>query len=159
MASTTKRPTTDASKQLLASKNISVTKPRLILVGLLLKEQRPLTVDQVVKLAKGKLALSSLYRVINDLRNGGLINEFTTPENTKVIELITNASRHHHHIFCGNCGSITDFEIDEQLERDLALEIERIENEYSISVKSHSLELLSLCIPCNKKIDSEEWSG
>ena len=153
MASTVKRPTTDASKQLLASKNISVTKPRLILVGLLLREQRPLTVDQVVKLAKGKLALSSLYRVINYLRDCGLINEFTTPENTKVIELITNTSRHHHHIFCGNCDSITDFEIDDQLERDLALEIERIENEYSISVTSHSLELLSLCIPCKNKLD------
>jgi Fe2+ or Zn2+ uptake regulation protein len=153
MASIAKRPTIEASKQLLASKNISATKPRLILVGLLLKENRPLTVDQVVKLAKGNLALSSLYRVINDLRDCGLIAEFTTPENTKVIEIITNTSRHHHHIFCGNCDSITDFEIDDQLERDLASEIQRIENEYSISVISHSLELLSLCVPCKKKLN------
>ena len=153
MASIAKRPTADTSKQLLASKNISATKPRLILVGLLLKEKRPLTVDQVVKLAKGDLALSSLYRVINDLRDCGLIAEFTTPENTKVIEIITNTSRHHHHIFCGNCDSITDFEIDDQLERDLASEIQRIENEYSISVTSHSLELLSLCVPCKKKLN------
>lgn len=153
MASIAKRPTTDASKQLLASKNISATKPRMVLVGLLLKENRPLTVDQVVKLTKGNLALSSLYRVINDLRDCGLIAEFTTPENTKVIEIITNTSRHHHHIFCGNCDSITDFEIDDQLERDLASEIQRIENEYSISVTSHSLELLSLCVPCKKKLN------
>lgn len=153
MASIAKRPAPDASKQLLASKNISATKPRLILVGLLLKEKRPLTVDQVVKLAKGNLALSSLYRVINDLRDGGLLAEFTTPENTKVIEIITNTSRHHHHIFCGSCDSITDFEIDDQLERDLASEIQRIENEYSISVTSHSLELLSLCVPCKKKLN------
>jgi len=153
MASIAKRPTTDASKQLLASKNISATKPRMVLVGLLLKENRPLTVDQVVKLTKGNLALSSLYRVINDLRDCGLIAEFTTPENTKVIEIITNTSRHHHHIFCGNCDSITDFEIDDQLERDLASEIQRIENEYSISVTSHSLELLSICVPCKKKLN------
>ena len=153
MASIAKRPTTDASKQLLASKNISATKPRMVLVGLLLKENRPLTVDQVVKLTKGNLALSSLYRVINDLRDCGLIAEFTTPENTKVIEIITNTSRHHHHIFCGNCDSITDFEIDDQLESDLASEIQRIENEYSISVTSHSLELLSLCVPCKKKLN------
>jgi len=153
MTSIAKRPTTEASKKLLASKNISITKPRLILVGLLLKEKRPLTVDQVVKLALGNLALSSVYRVINDLRDCGLIAEFTTPENTKVIELITNDSRHHHHIFCGNCDSITDFEIDDQIELDLAVEIQRIENEPSISVISHSLELLSLCVPCKKKLD------
>tara|TARA_B100000745_G_scaffold184745_1_gene121126 strand:+ start:1292 stop:1756 length:465 start_codon:yes stop_codon:yes gene_type:complete len=152
MASKIKRPTEQDSKSLLASKNVSITKPRLILVGLLLKEKRPLTVDQVVRLSRGKLALSSLYRVINDLRDCGLIEEFTTPENAKVIELITSDSRHHHHIFCGNCDSITDFEIDPQLEQDLALEIQRIEAEHSISVISHSLELMSLCVPCKEKL-------
>ena len=148
MAPTVKRPATDASQQLLASKNISITKPRLVLVGLLLKEQRPLTVDQVVKLAKGKLALSSLYRVINDLRNGGLINEFTTPENAKVIELITNTSRHHHHIFCEKCGSITDIELTRKLEMVIDEGVKKIEKDYSISIRDHSLELLGTCATC-----------
>ena len=152
MASEIKWPTPQDSKSLLASKNVSVTKPRLIMVDLLLTEKRPLTVDQVVRLSSGKLALSSIYRVINDLKACGLIAEFTTPENAKVIELITSDSRHHHHIFCGNCDSITDFEIDQQLEHDLALEIGRIEAEHSISVISHSLELMSLCIPCKEKL-------
>ena len=149
MASSSKRPTTDASKQLLASKNISVTQPRLILVGLLLKEQRPLTVDQVVKLARGKLALSSLYRVINDLRDCGLINEFTTPENTLVVELKKSDSDHHHHIFCENCVRIIDIELDTKLEAALEKEVGKIEKQYSLSIRGHSLELLGLCGSCS----------
>ena len=53
----------EVSKTLLASKNISITKPRLLLLEILLAQNRPLTVEQVVKLSKGRIALSSLYRV------------------------------------------------------------------------------------------------
>ena len=141
----------EVSKTLLASKNISITKPRLVLLEILLGQKRPLTVDQVVKLSKGKIALSSLYRVINDLRDLRVIAEFQTPDNTKVIELIDHQDRHHHHIFCGSCGSVTDFEINDQLERDLEKEIQKVEVKYSLSVISHSLELLSLCARCMKK--------
>ena len=105
----------EVSKTLLASKNISITKPRLILLEILLGQKRPLTIEQVVRLSKGRIALSSLYRVINDLRELKVIAEFQTPDNTKVIELIDHEDRHHHHIFCGSCGSVTDFEINDLL--------------------------------------------
>jgi len=141
----------EVSKTLLASKNISITKPRLILLEILLGQKRPLTVEQVVRLSKGRIALSSLYRVINDLRELKVIAEFQTPDNTKVIELIDHEDRHHHHIFCGSCGSVTDFEINEKLETDLEKEIQKIEEKYTLSVISHSLELLSLCARCMEK--------
>ena len=141
----------EVSKTLLASKNISITKPRLLLLEILLAQNRPLTVEQVVKLSKGRIALSSLYRVINDLRELNVIAEFQTPDNIKVIELIGHDDTHHHHIFCGSCGSVTDFEINDQLETDLEKEIQKIEDKYTLSVISHSLELLSLCARCMKK--------
>ncbi len=142
---------TKLSRSLLESKNIFVTKPRLFLLEILLKEKRPLSVDQLIKLSKGKLALSSIYRVINDLRDFDLLEEFQNPENIKVVELNNNLDKHHHHIFCASCGSIIDFEIDEKIERDLEKEINKIELKNSISVLSHSLELLSICKKCNKK--------
>ena len=141
----------EVSKTLLASKNISITKPRLLLLEILLAQNRPLTVEQVVKLSKGRIALSSLYRVINDLRELSVIAEFQTPDNIKVIELIGHDDTHHHHIFCGSCGSVTDFEITDQLETDLEKEIQKIEDKYALSVISHSLQLLSLCVRCQEK--------
>jgi len=137
------------SRTLLSSKNASITNPRLIVLELLLKEGRPLTVDQVLKLTNGKIAQSTLYRVINDLRNFGLVTEFTTPENTIVVELKADESDHHHHIFCGKCGSITDIELNPQLEQQLDNEVQRIEGQYSFSINSHSLELFGICNSCS----------
>jgi len=138
------------SRNLLSSRNASITNPRLVVLELLLKESRPLTIDQVLKLSGGKLAQSTLYRVINDLRDFGLITEFTTPENTMVVELNVGGTRHHHHIFCRKCGSITDIELNPGLELNLEAEVKKIENEYSLSIDSHSLELFGSCNSCTK---------
>ena len=138
------------SRTLLSSKNASITNPRLVVLDLLLKQSRPLTIDQVLKLAKGKLAQSTLYRVISDLTEFGLISEFTTPENTIVVELNTGEnSGHHHHIFCENCVRIIDIELDDKLEAALEKEVSKIEKQYSLSIRGHSLELLGLCGPCS----------
>lgn len=138
----------EISRALLNSSAVTVTQPRLSLLAILLSEKRPLTVDQISRLSKGKIALSSLYRIIKDLKDSGIISEFQTPENTKVIELTEHQNEHHHHIFCRECGAITDFEINASLERDLEIEIRRVEYQYSVSVTSHSLELQSLCLKC-----------
>ena len=138
------------SRDLLSSKNATMTNPRLVVLDLLLIENRPLTIDQVLTLSKGKLVKSTLYRVINDLRDFGLITEFTTPENTMVIELNSEDSNHHHHIFCKECGSITDIELNSDLESALEKEVAKIEKYRSISIDSHSLELFGTCDDCAK---------
>ncbi len=139
------------SRNLLSSRNASITNPRLVVLELLLKESRPLTIDQVLKLSRGKLAQSTLYRVISDLRDFGLISEFTTPENTMVVELNVGWTRHHHHIFCRKCGSITDIELNPELELNLEKEVKKIENEYSFLIDSHSLELFGSCNSCTNE--------
>ena len=138
------------SRDLLSSKNATMTNPRLVVLDLLLIENRPLTIDQVLTLSKGKLVQSTLYRVINDLRDFGLITEFTTPENTMVIELNSEDSNHHHHIFCKDCGSITDIELNADLESALEKEVAKIEKYRSISIDSHSLESFGTCDDCAK---------
>ena len=138
------------SRDLLSSKNATMTNPRLVVLDLLLIENRPLTIDQVLTLSKGKLVQSTLNRVINDLRDFGLITEFTTPENTMVIELNSEDSNHHHHIFCKECGSITDIELNSDLESALEKEVAKIEKYRSISIDSHSLELFGTCDDCAK---------
>ena len=138
------------SRSLLSSKKVSITNPRLVVLGLLLQQERPLTIEQLLKLSKGKLAQSTLYRVINDLGSFGLITEFTTPENTIVVELNTEDVNHHHHIFCENCGRIIDIELDNELEGDIEKEVRNIEEQYSLSIHGHSLELTGLCDSCNR---------
>jgi Fur family ferric uptake transcriptional regulator len=136
------------SRQLLVDNNIPVTEPRLLFLEILLKNEGPLKIQEVIKFSKGKLAVSSLYRIINDLKGLNLINEFKTLENTKVIELVSLEGDHHHHVFCENCGAVYDFEFNNDLEKKLDKEIKNVESELNISVTSHSLELHGLCNNC-----------
>ena len=136
------------SRQLLVDNNIPVTEPRLLLLEILLKNEGPLKIQEVIKFSKGKLALSSLYRIINDLKDQNLINEFKTLESTKVIELVSMEDDHHHHVFCENCGAVYDFEFTNNLEKKIDQEIKNVELEMNISVTSHSLELHGLCNNC-----------
>ena len=142
---------TQQCRKLLVDHNIPITRPRIVLLEILLQNKGPLKVEDVIKLSEGKLALSSLYRIINMLKNMNLISEFQTPDNTKVIELSNIKNEHHHHIFCKSCGSVEDFELNATLEKHLENEIEVIESSHNISVLSHSLELLSICNPCKTK--------
>ena len=87
----------------------------------------PWKIQEVIELSKGKLAISSLYRIINNLKNFKLINEFQTLENTKVIELVS-IDDHHHHIFCESCGAVYDFEVNSSIEKELEEELIKIES-------------------------------
>ena len=141
---------TEECRQLLRAYNIPITRPRILLLEILLQNKGPLRVEDVIKLSKGKIAISSLYRIINMLKKLNLISEFQTPDNTKVIELSNIKGDHHHHIFCNVCGAVDDFELNDVLEENLKKEIEAIESSYDISVLSHSLELLSICNKCRE---------
>tara|TARA_B100001109_G_scaffold255211_1_gene257200 strand:+ start:236 stop:694 length:459 start_codon:yes stop_codon:yes gene_type:complete len=141
---------TQKSRKILSDNNIPVTKPRLLVIEILLKNNGPLKVEEVIKLSKGKLAISSLYRIINNLKNFNLINEFQNLDNNKIIELSSFEGDHHHHIFCEFCGSVYDFDLDNQIEKELEKEIVKVEKNYNFKVKSHSLELLGYCNNCQK---------
>ncbi|MQG24686.1 MAG: transcriptional repressor [SAR202 cluster bacterium] len=143
---------TQQCRQLLVDNEIPVTRPRILLLEILLQHKGPIRIEDVIKLSEGKLALSSLYRIINFLKSSNLISEFQTPDNTKVIELSNLKDNHHHHVFCQTCGSVEDFELNEGTETSLQKEIQKIEALNNISVLSHSLELLSICNPCQAKI-------
>ena len=116
---------------------------------MIIKEDRPLSIAQLLHLANGELAQSPVYRVVNDLTTCGLIVGFTTPENTRVVELKKSDSDHHHHIFCENCVRIIDIELDNKFEAALEKEVGKIEKQYSLSIRGHSLELLGLCGSCS----------
>jgi Fur family ferric uptake transcriptional regulator len=128
------------SRSLLNSKNASITNPRLVVLDILLKEQRPLTIDQLLRISQGTIAQSTLYRVINDLREFELVSEFTTPENNMVVELNTTDSGHHHHLFCSQCGSITDIELNNDLELELETEARQIEKAHDFLIESNLID-------------------
>ena len=132
------------SKQILSDHKVSITNPRILVIEALLENNNPLTVDELQIKLKDKVAKSTLYRVLNDLKKINILNEFTNPENATVVELLLEDGSHHH-LFCSDCGEIIDIQMGDEFEKTLSKEIKRIEKKFNFSVEDHRLELFGKC--------------
>ena len=86
----------------LKSKGIAATKPRVLLLEILWGINAPISVQQLYQSNSEKFALSTLYRVVNDLATADIIETFTSPDQNIWIE-IKAEDGHHHHLYCESC--------------------------------------------------------
>ena len=75
-------------RNILSQHKVSITNPRIIVLDTLLNFGNPITIEELQSKLKGKVAKSTLYRVLNDLKKINILNEFTSPDNSVVVELI-----------------------------------------------------------------------
>ena len=134
-----------SSREILSDNNISITNPRIIVLEQLLKYKKPISVEDLQDNLKGQVAKSTLYRVLNDLKKIDILDEFTSPENQTVIELILEDRTHHHHLFCSDCGEIIDVELSDEFENFLDLEIKKIEEKFKFKISDHRVEMFGQC--------------
>ena len=141
-----------SSREILSENNISITNPRIIVLEQLLKYKKPISVDSLLSSLNNQVAKSTLYRVLNDLKDINILHEFSTPDNQTVVELILEDHPHHHHLFCSDCGEIIDVEMATEFENRLLKEIKRIEKKFNFVIEDHRLELFGkctdLCVNC-----------
>ena len=137
-----------SSREILSENNISITNPRLLVLEKLLKTKKPITIENLQKELQDEVAVSTLYRVLNDLKSIGIVNEFTNPENVTVIELSLHEDNHHHHLFCTLCGKVVDIELSMSLEQYILSETKRLEKSSGFVIEDHGLELLGRCYEC-----------
>ena len=144
----------EKSKQILSDNNVSITNPRILVLEALLEIKSPITVDDLQLKLQNKVAKSTLYRVLSDLKKIDILNEFTSPENTVVVELVLEGDQHHHHLFCSDCGEIIDVELSKKFEDLLDREIKKIEKKFNFIIEDHRVEMFGrcteLCINCIK---------
>ena len=140
------------SRKILADHKVSITNPRILVLEALLELKGPITVDDLLAQLKDKVAKSTLYRVLNDLKDINILHEFSTPDSQTVVELILEDHSHHHHLFCSDCGEIIDVEMATEFENRLLKEIKRIEKKFNFVIEDHRLELFGkctdLCVNC-----------
>ena len=135
----------DISKQILSDHKVSITNPRILVLEALLDSKNPLTVDELQSKLSGSVAKSTLYRVLNDLKKIKILHEFTSPDNSTVVELLLEDHSHHHHLFCSDCGEIIDVEMSGEFENLLAKEIKKIEKQFNFVIQDHRVEMFGVC--------------
>jgi len=137
-------------REILSNNNISITNPRLLVIEELLSIKKPIAIEDLQIRLKDRVAISTLYRVISDLKSINILEEITSPENITMVELSFVDTSHHHHMFCEKCGDVIDIELSEEFENKLDYEIRALENKLQVKINDHGLELFGVCKSCLK---------
>ena len=123
------------------------TTQRQALVELLAAVEQPLTIPQLLERSPG-LAQSSAYRNLAVLERAGVVHRIVTTDEFARYELAEDLTHHHHHLICSTCGGVTDFEVPDKVEHDLARAHARIADRNGFTVRTHRLDLVGTCTGC-----------
>ncbi|HTE21496.1 MAG TPA: transcriptional repressor [Candidatus Limnocylindria bacterium] len=126
----------------LKQNGYSLTKTRQQVFNAL-ADSDALSMSQLTRKLQHKMDRASIYRTIDLFEKLGVVNRLQIGWKYK-LELSEAFAGHHHHAACMQCGKVTAFEENPELEAG----IHALSKELNFQLTSHSLELRGLCPTC-----------
>lgn len=131
--------------QQLKQAGLKITVPRLKILQILERSaSHHLSAEDVYKALSDSgedVGLATVYRVLTQFEEAGLINRHHFEGEYSVFEL--SQGEHHDHVVCVKCGRVEEF-LDEIIEE----RIHRIAENAGFELTDHSLNLYGLCPEC-----------
>jgi Fur family peroxide stress response transcriptional regulator len=131
--------------ELLLRKNgLKATKPRIEIYKYLKSTRTHPTVREIFNAVKPTIkhvSFATVYNVVNDFKESGLIKEVSTQEDSKRYD---GNAEPHAHLICKRCGKIEDLPIDTTF-------IEKATKKTGFKVEEISLNIYGICKDCLKK--------
>lgn len=138
-----------SSSQELKDVGLKTTLPRLRILSVLEEgEQRHYTAEDVYKSlldAGEEIAFATVYRVLTQFENAGLVLRHNFEGGRSIFELDTG--EHHDHMVCAKCNTVTEFYDQEIEERQ-----NKVAEKYNFKLEDHSLYLYGICENCQKEV-------
>jgi Fur family ferric uptake transcriptional regulator len=133
------------TSQELKDAGLKTTLPRLRILSVLENgTRRHYTAEDVYKAlldAGEEIAFATVYRVLTQFENAGLVLRHNFEGGRSVFEL--DDGEHHDHMVCVKCNTVTEFYDAEIEERQ-----KRVAKEKNFKLEDHSLYLYGLCSNC-----------
>ena len=130
------------TNQDLRKAGLKVTLPRIKILELLeCAENHHMSAEEVYKtlIDQGEdVGLATVYRVLTQFEQVGIVQRHNFENNLSVFEL--NTGEHHDHLVCDACGKIVEFH-NEIIEK----EQEKTAKEHGFKLTGHSLVLYGIC--------------
>lgn len=135
-------------KQQLSTHNYKLTPQREATVRVLLEnEEDHLSAEDVYMLIKKKapeIGLATVYRTLELLSELKIIHKLNLGDGVTRYEFrAEGAQRHHHHLYCLNCGTV-----DEIMEELLGPIEEQVKREFDFQIVDHRLIFHGICHRC-----------
>lgn len=135
----------EESKQ-LKNAGLKITVPRLKILQILEQSSNHhLSAEAVYKvlLETGEdIGLATVYRVLTQFENAGLVSRHNFEEGHSVFEL--SLGEHHDHLVCVTCGYVKEF-VDEIIEQ----RQKKIAEEAHFQMTDHALTIYGICQRCH----------
>jgi Fur family ferric uptake transcriptional regulator len=129
----------------LKQAGLKTTLPRLRVLSILENSKvRHLSAEDVYKELledEGSIGLATVYRVLTQFEDAGLVIRHNFEGERSVFEL--NDEDHHDHMVCVKCGSVTEF-----LDKRIEAQQEKVAEDHGFNIQDHSLTLYGLCKRC-----------
>ena len=113
----------------------------------LLGEQRcalsAIEIEDALSDRKRVVSRASIYRVIDELEEIGLLQRVEVGHRTVRYEPVREGPGHHHHLVCDHCGRVEPFS-DDGLER----AIRRLSGNLPLRVSEHEIVIHGACEQC-----------
>lgn len=141
--------------KLLKKVGLKVTEPRLTILELMQQTREQMqhfSAEDIYKLLLDKqseIGLATVYRVLNQFEEVGILTRHNFDANKAVYEL--NMNHQHDHIICMDCGKVFEFK-DSEIE----LRQREISQQHGIELANHSLYLYGKCSNIQKCDEKEK---
>lgn len=96
----------------------------------------------VLRAAGSPVGLTSVYRAVQQLRDGSTVDERRTPAGESGYRLCRTGA-HHHHLSCTGCGAAVEIEAPET-----ETWLDAVARRHGYRIDSHILELSGTCQAC-----------
>ncbi len=100
-------------------------------------------VEQALRDGERAVARASVYRILDELLELGLLARIDVGQGITRYEPIRPGGHHHHHMVCDTCGQIIPFSDDE-----LETAINRLAERVTFEVSEHEIVLHGRCRDC-----------
>jgi Fur family transcriptional regulator, ferric uptake regulator len=129
----------------LKAYGLKTTAPRSKILQLLrCSENRHMSAEDVFNILRTQsddVALATVYRVLNQFEDAGLVIRHNFDSGLSVYEL--DSGEHHDHLVCVKCAKVIEF-VDQKIERQQAL----VAKQNHFKIQHHSLIIYGLCPGC-----------
>lgn len=136
----------------LRDSGLKKTPRRMAVARHMLDSGRAATPNQVWSVLRprlGLLGLPSVYRILEELTEAGLLTRVSRPEAESELcyaACAADPARHHHHMVCTGCGRVEP--VDCSFPRE---EIVRIRRRTGFKVTGHTMQVEGICPACRGK--------
>ncbi|MCY3505176.1 MAG: Fur family transcriptional regulator [Chloroflexi bacterium] len=120
-----------------------LTAPRRAVIDALARTDRPFTIEELSEQLPN-IGRATVFRTIKLLHELDIVCRVPL-EDGRIRYETSHSGRHHHHLICGECGSVTEFSdpaLDEAIEQNASTA--------SFELDGHSAELYGRCATCRR---------